>query len=174
MKLRLIEKKDVEKMLEWMHDPEVNCFFRFDAENMTKEKALNFIQESRNSAEEKKAFHFAVVNDEDEYLGTLSLKDIDWNARVAEFAISLRRSNQGKGLGTAATLEGLKYAFDVLNLERVFLNVLSDNVKAIRLYEKCGFSYEGEARNHVMVKGKIKSLKWYAIQKNEFMEAKNG
>ena len=39
--LRTLQKSDVQGMLEWMHDKDINCFFRFDAENMTEEKALN-------------------------------------------------------------------------------------------------------------------------------------
>lgn len=170
MKLRLLEEKDVEGMLDWMHDPKVNCFFRFNAENMTEERAVNFVKSAQESAEKKETFHFAIVDDADQYMGTISLKEIDWDAKVAEYAISLRSVAQGKGYGSQATKEVLKYAFENLNLNRVFLNVLSDNESAIRMYKKCGFKYEGEFRNHISVRGTIKSLKWFSILKDEFME----
>ena len=35
MKLRPLMNKDVTLMLEWMRDPLVNAFFRFDASSMT-------------------------------------------------------------------------------------------------------------------------------------------
>ena len=38
-RLRKLEEKDIPGMLEWMHDPEINQWFRFDAEKMTAEKA---------------------------------------------------------------------------------------------------------------------------------------
>lgn len=168
--LRLLKKKDISGMLEWMHDPKVNCFFRFDAEHMTAEKAEDFVEKSLHEAEEKKSFNYAIVDSEDEYLGTISLKDVDWDAKVAEYAISLRSAVQGRGVATIATKQVLDKAFDELKLNRVFLNVLADNEKAIHLYEKCGFKYEGLFHNHVSIKGTVKSLKWYGILKDDWRD----
>ena len=52
----------------------------------------------------------------------------------------------------------------------MYLNVLADNEAAIRLYEHCGFSYEGEFREHLQREGIYINLKWYAILENEFQE----
>ncbi len=169
MILRLLKEKDAAGMLDWMHDPKVNQFFRFDAKSMTEEKVKDFIKQSLIDAEQKKSFNFAITDDNDEYLGTISLKNIDWAAKTAEYAISMRKTAQGKGLATAATNELLQYAFEELGLNRVFLNVLYDNDKAIHLYEKCGFQYEGMFKNHVNIRGENKSLKWYAVMKEDWM-----
>ena len=170
MKLRLLEKKDVLGMLEWMHDPAVNCFFRFHADSMTEEKALSFIENAKKQAEEGKNYHFAITDQNDEYLGTISLKEVDWEAKVAEYAISLRKMVWGRGIATQATKEILKYAFETLELNKIFLNVISNHEKAIHLYEKCGFRFEGEFKNHIFVKGEIKSLQWFRILKEEYLE----
>lgn len=174
MKLRLLVDKDAKGMLDWMHDPKVNCFFRFRAEDMTEEKALAFIEQANNDVEQKKSYNFAITDGDDEYLGTISLKEVDWEARVAEYAISMRTKAQGRGLATKATNEILRYAFEELGLNRVFLNVLSDNEKAIHLYEKCGFQYEGLFKNHVNIRGENKSLRWYAVMKEEWEERTYG
>lgn len=55
---------------------------------------------------------------------------------------------QGKGIATAATGKLVEIVFEELKLNRIFLNLLSDNIKAIRMYEKCDFVYEGEFRQH--------------------------
>lgn len=162
MKLRLLELKDADGMLEWMHDPKINCYFRFDAAGMTKEKVLAFIKHSIELAKERKSFHLAIT-EEDEYLGTISLKNIDWERKEAEYAISTRSVAQGKGIATEATKEILRYAHVELGLNRVFLNVLSDNEKAISLYEKCGFRYEGMCKETVCINGEMKFLRLYAI-----------
>lgn len=166
--LRPLKRDDVSGMLEWMHDPSVNCFFRFDAKNMTESKALAFVEQSLKEMDEQKSFNFAIVNEKDEYLGTISLKDIDWEAKVAEYAISMRSAVQGKGIATIATQRILEVAFEQLKLNRVFLNVLSENEKAIHLYEKCGFIYEGEFRKHLLLREKLKDLKWYSMLKEEY------
>lgn len=52
--------------------------------------------------------------------------------------------NQGKGIGTFAVKEILNHGFNNLNLNRIQLNVLNYNHRAIKLYEKCGFKLEGK------------------------------
>lgn len=166
--LRVLQKADAQGMLEWMHDKDINCFFRFDAENMTEEKAFKFIEDSIKDIEERKSYNFAITDTKNQYLGTISLKDVDWDARIAEYAISLRKSAQGRGIATIATKKLFEIAFEKLRLNRIFLNVLSENKKAIHMYEKCGFVYEGEFRQHIFLKGELKNLKWYSILKEEY------
>ncbi len=169
MKLRRLKEKDATGMLEWMHDPEFQKNFQIDMINRRMEDIIEFINQSQTDRIEGQSIHYAIVDEEDEYLGTISLKDIDLLARKAEYAISLRKMAQGKGIATEATRELLRIAFDKLGLERVYLNVLSENINAIRLYEKCGFVYEGAFRNHLFLKGEYRTLKWYSILKNEYM-----
>lgn len=168
MSLRKLKEKDVEGMLEWMHDPVIQKSFRFNTENKKKEDVLNFIKKAEVEPIDGKSIHFAIVDGNDDYLGTISLKNVDLTSQNAEFAISLRQKAQGKGIGTKATKELLNLAFNKFGLERVYLNVLSENEKAIHLYEKCGFIYEGEFRKHLFLRGEYRSLKWYSLLREEF------
>ena len=69
IRLRRLEEKDIPGMLEWIHDPEINRWFRFDADAMTEERVKRFIDESFS----EKSRHYAITNENDEYLGTISL-----------------------------------------------------------------------------------------------------
>ena len=62
----------------------------------------------------------------------------------------------------------LEIAFHELDLERVYLNVLSDNGRAKRFYEKAGFRYEGRFRKHLKLRGEWRDWDWYSILKEEF------
>ena len=101
-------------MLEWMHDSQINRWFRFDAEGMTAEKAEAFIEGS--FTEENR--HYAVVDSRDEYLGTISLEQIDRQNRHAMFAVSLRSCTWGTGTATSAAAQLLDIAFRELGLEK--------------------------------------------------------
>lgn len=68
-----------------------------------------------------------MVDENDEYLGTVSLKCIDTTAGTAEYAISMRSCAHGSGAAADGTREILKVAFDKLHLNGVYLNVLADN-----------------------------------------------
>lgn len=165
MLLRPLKEKDNKYMLEWMKDSRVNCFFRFNSDNTTIKTVTEFIN---NCLEDKHNYHFAIADENDIYQGTISLKNIDADANTAEYAIALRYEAQGKGLGTFATKQILNYAFETLKLNRVYLNVLSDNINAIKLYEKCGFVFEGEFKEHIKVHEQLKNLKWYGILKENY------
>ncbi len=153
-------------MLEWMHDADISRQFRFDTKAQTKDTVEAFI---RASAKNERDRHFAVADDLDEYLGTISLKNIDWNDLTAEYAIVLRKKAQGSGYARQATRALLEKAFNELGLNKVYLNVLSANKRAIRFYESFGFKYEGEFKHHIVVQGEPKDLKWYAIFRADFL-----
>lgn len=157
--IRLLEEKDAPFMLEWMHDEAVNCYFQYPFKEMTIEKVKDFINNS--FGEENR--HFAIVDVNDEYLGTISLKNISYKNRNAEYAIVTRRKAQGTGAARKATQELLEYALEELHLHKIYLNVLEKNIRARKFYEKCGFVQEGIARDAVMIKDKYESLVWYGI-----------
>lgn len=60
----------------------------------------------------------------------------------AELGIALKRDYWGMGLGTILFEELEKIARE-MGLERLDLDVVSDNERAISLYQKCGFSICG-------------------------------
>lgn len=169
MILRRLEMKDVDGMVEWMQDPEIAQYFLFDMNNASLEQqARKFILKAQEQFAEKCSMHYAIVDEADEYVGTISLKNIDWIAQNAEYAICLRHKAHGKGYGSAATSELLRIAFEELFLKRVYLNVLSHNQTAIRLYEKMGFTFEGEFRQHLFLRGQVCSLQWFAMLNEEY------
>lgn len=167
MELRNLEQKDAKYMYEWMTDPEIYCNFRFDHNKITFESCKEFI---KNSINDEKNKNFAIVNDDDEYLGTVSLKNIDKENKNAEYAIAIRKEFHGTGIAKDATLVILKYAFKNLNLHKVYLNVLSENVRAIKFYEKIGFTYEGEFKKHLCINSEYKDLKWYGFFKENYIK----
>lgn len=168
MKLRQLCDKDVDGMLEWMHDQNIQNNFRKPMLDKTREEALAFIKMATTIPQEGGSVHYAIVDDNDEYLGTISLKNIDIQNRSAEYAISLRKKAQGKGIGTWATREILHIAFGQFGMHRIYLNVLADNKVAIALYEKCGFIYEGNFRDCLYLRGKYHDLMWFSILNQDY------
>lgn len=168
MKLREIEVKDVDRMLEWMHSKESKEIFAKDFNSYTKEDVTRFAK-SHNT---KENINYACVNDDDEYLGTVSLKNIDYDNKNAEYAISFMKEAQGTGAALFATIEILEEAFNNLDLEKVYLDVLKTNERAIAFYKKVGFIQEGEFRNHFRKNNKYIDLLWFSMLKEEYEENK--
>ena len=165
MLLREPKEKDAQGMLSWMHAPETKEIFANDFASFTLEKVLNFIRHANDDDNNK---NFVCVDDDDNYLGTVSLKNIDYSSKNAEYAVSFCLAAQGTGAAKYATEEILKYAFETLQLERVYLNVIPDNVRANKFYKKMGFVYEGEFRKHILINGVLRNLCWYSMLKDEY------
>jgi RimJ/RimL family protein N-acetyltransferase len=166
MTLRDLQPKDAPGILSWMKDPAVNCFFRFSGDAVTLASVEAFIEKSKDKS---KNLHLAIVDDNDTYMGTISLKEIDTDARNAEYAISTCSHVHGKGVAFDATREILRIAFEDLHLHRVYLNVLEENERANHFYLKCGFVYEGQFREHVFIRGTLKNINWYSMLASEFI-----
>ena len=147
-------------MLEWMKDTALTENFRFNSDNVTFDSVTAFIEAA--SIDEQN-IHYAIADDNDEYLGTISLKSISHLDKNAEYAIALRKAAIGTGVAFNATKLIIDIAFKELKLNKVYLNVLAENTRAIKFYEKFGFIYEGEFKDHIFIRNKFRTLKWYAI-----------
>lgn len=160
IQLRRLEEKDALGMLEWMQDPSITEYFDLSDAQRTLESIHKFIKSAQASTQH---FHFAIVNGQDEYLGTISLKNIHPKNRHAEYAIVLRKSAQGQGFGSQATELLIEKARTELNLHKIYLNAISTNLYAIKLYQKHGFMQKGIFEDHLFHKGKFINLVYFEL-----------
>ncbi len=166
--LRELEQKDAARMIEWMHDDYINKWYKYPFAEMTLNKAESFIKSSNDNENTR---HFAVTNENDEYCGTISLKNIDKDNSNAEMAIVLRKECHGTGMAKKATDELFEIAFNEYNLHKVYLNVLDDNKRAISFYEKIGMNQEGISKESVLINGVYRDLAWFGIIDKEYKNA---
>jgi RimJ/RimL family protein N-acetyltransferase len=73
-----------------------------------------------------------------------------------------------RGYGTEAVRLVAKHGFNTLNLNRIFLHVFENNPRAIRAYEKAGFSHEGRKRQAEFKDGKYIDVLVMSMLRNEF------
>lgn len=98
---------------------------------------------------------FSVINNQDgAYLGNVWLWGVHSVHRSAELRILLGPQAKGKGFGGDAVRGLLRFAFQDLNLNKVYLYVLANNVAAVKTFEKAGFVREGTLRQEFFVAGK--------------------
>ena len=154
--LRRLEPADAVRMLEWMRDADITRYLQIGGSGTTEERVLGFIQ---GAADESESFHRAIADAAGEYLGTVSLKHIDREKGEAEYAISMHPSALGTGAAAEGSRQILRLAFEELGLRRVYLNVLEENRRAVKFYNKIGFRYTHATE--MEYKGENKTLLWY-------------
>ena len=86
-------------------------------------------------------------------VGTAGLFGIEHAHGLARFGIVIGE-RRGRGLGTEATRLVLDYAFNLLHLHNVMLEVIEWNVAALTAYERAGFRRIGIRRRAVMSRGR--------------------
>ncbi len=72
---------------------------------------------------------------------------------AGKIGMAVRDDWQGKGVGTALMQAAIELADKWLDLRRLELEVFTDNIPAIRLYEKFGFCIEGTLVEYVLRDG---------------------
>jgi diamine N-acetyltransferase len=107
-----------------------------------------------NARFEPSAANFTIYDRSDGVpVGTCALFDISHRHRRAKFGILLGE-RRGQGLGTEATRLTLDWAFNMLSLRNVLLEVYPWNKGAIRAYEKAGFRLIGRRREALLHHGR--------------------
>lgn len=166
MKLRRLQVKDAPLMLEWMRDRDITAGLHEDYSGRTLAQAEEFIRAAAVRADER---HYAVASDEDEYMGTVSLRHIDPEGAVAELTVVMRRCALNKGYAMRGMIEALDIAFRDLKLGSVYWRVKADNVRAIRFFTKHGFNMldEDVPADILARHSNEKDLVWFAALKGD-------
>ena len=171
MKLRKLDLKDAPLMLEWMHDIDVTRNLRTDFAVKTIKDCENFIKASEDIS---KNIHFAIVTDEDEYMGTVSLKNVERNTNSAEFGITVRKCAMGHGYSWFGMIDIIQKAFDEFGLECVYWCVSRDNARAVRFYDKHNFHKIVDIPQRVLDEYRdVPNLKWYSVLKGDVLEKRD-
>ena len=143
VRLLPLERRHLEKTLEWANDPELM-------------RLLNRTATVSNSEHER---WFAALKEQDDrsyfaietvagnlHIGNVWLWNIERRHRRAELRVVMDINHAGKGAGSEAISFLCDYAFRELNLHRIYAYVLAINPRARRAFEKAGFILEGTLR----------------------------
>ena len=142
--LRAITEADTALIVRWRNQESVKKHL-FSQEELTPEQHLQYLRTRVLTGQT--AQFIIVVQETQEPIGTVFLKNIDTHAQKAEFGIFIGAdSARGKGCGQEAASLILRYGFERLHLHRIWLSVFSDNLPAIASYQKAGFLREGILR----------------------------
>jgi len=102
-------------------------------------------------------------------IGIAGLYDINWVARHTELRIVIGETNcLGQGMGTSVVKAIVKYAFEKLNLNKVYLGVNASDVRANKCYQKAGFVNEGTTRDYHFRNGRYYDANIYSILRREW------
>ena len=169
---RAVEERDLESLRLLRNDPSTWMF-------LTDVKVVNSIMQeewyermSRNSGIQ----YYTVVkrvktsegNEEGDFLGMVRTDEIDFVNRSMRIGCDIVPAERRKGYGTMVFKAVMKYAFDQLNMNRLWLCVLDNNMIARNLYKNVGFEVEGRYRRAIWRDGEWHDYIVMSILREEY------
>lgn len=170
--LRGLEKEDLTgNYFQWANDSEVTHYMFMGAVpnniQLLEEEYDKLIRSEHDVV-------FAIIDKKtDTHIGNAGLYTINWISRSAEYRTIIgEKKFWGKGYGTEATKLVLEYAFDKLNLNKVWLGVNAENTAAVKCYENAGFIREGVLREEIYRNGKYYNAIRMSVLRKEYLADK--
>ena len=123
----------------WINDPEVNMYLE-TRDNYT----LDFLKSYVEEQYEKEIYFWAIhLKESNKHIGNIKIDPINIETNSGEYGILMGdKLSWGKGFGKEASMRIIQYCFEELKLVEITLGVIEDNVKAISLYKKIGFTID--------------------------------
>ena len=147
--LRPFEAADAETYRRWRADADPMSLTGFhERAPLSLAQAQKHIAEvTADQGKDAYSFLICIVAD-DRPIGEVMLFEIDRRNGSAEVGIFIGEPDEwGKGYGTDAVRAVVEFGFAELRLERIWLEVWTENPRAQRAYEKAGFTREATLRH---------------------------
>ncbi|MBW7477335.1 GNAT family N-acetyltransferase [Paenibacillus oenotherae] len=129
--------------------------------------AATFINARREAAARGEGYSFAVTSTEDSvFLGIVGLH-INKTHHMAELGYWIGKPYWGYGYCTEAAARVVQFAFDELELNRVFAAAMTRNPASYKVMEKIGMKYEGILRNHIRKGDTYEDLRYYGLLRTD-------
>ncbi|WP_200804916.1 GNAT family N-acetyltransferase [Anaerosalibacter sp. Marseille-P3206] len=173
--LKAIEREDLPYLMNWRNRPDFRKYFREYREI--------------NSDMQEKWYENKVINDNstimfsikdienNQLLGCCGLCYINWIHRYADLSLYIGWNNEyidNKGYALEACELLFNYAFNELNLNKIWTEIYEFDNKKKKLYESMGFKVDGILRQNYFYDGKWWNSYILSLLKDEIYEFNEG
>ncbi|MFN8384581.1 MAG: GNAT family protein [Anaerolineales bacterium] len=169
IRLRAVEREDVSKFHEWVNDPEVTRGLAMYLPMSLADEEYWFDSHAKRDPREK-PFAIDVRKGKSWKLigncGVFGISDVNSSAELGIMLGDKTEWNKGYGSEVMSLL--VRHCFETLNLNRAYLKVYTENVRAVRSYEKAGFVLEGRLREAVYKFGKYDDVLVMSVLRSEW------
>jgi len=154
--LHQAKQESVEELIKWMEWAKYLGDIE-DDEKVVRDAHVKFLQKT-----DLMMFAFDKVTKQ--FLGSTGIHRFDWEKRVFEIGYWYRTSATGQGYATESTKALIKYAFDVLQANKVIIIYSDGNCASRRVIGKCGFNFEYTVKQEdKLPNGEIVDKQYYSL-----------
>ncbi len=155
--LKQVSLKDTKEISIVGNDKEISYFTYYWPYPLTikkTEKILNKIE--KEWKEKKTVIMFKIqLKETREIIGLLDIYDIERIDKKGKIGYWLGRNYWGRGYVLESLNGAINFAFNKLNLQKLFADILIDNLSSNKLLKKAGFRRIGIMKKDKLVNGKF-------------------
>lgn len=171
VRLRALEPSDAERGHRWVNDPEVKVFLDAVRYPISMAEEERWMEGQTGSSFGRVIL--AIETKDGCHIGNVELRGSSAEDRRGELGILIGdKEYWSKGYGTDAILALLRFAFEEMNLYRVWLTTGENNPRALACYRKCGFREEGRMRQDRYLGGRYWDTIVMGLLREEFEAAR--
>lgn len=140
IRLRALEPEDIDILYRWENDTKMWMVSNTIAP-FSKFILRRFIENQRYDIYETKQMRLIIESKKSgKPVGAIDLYDLDPNnARAGVGIMIYDDKDTGQGYASSALAALIKYAFQVLHLNQLYCNILSNNIRSTNLFKSKGF-----------------------------------
>jgi len=137
-------------------------------EIQTKEEAKKYLIQS-DEKREKKERYLMGINMGELLIGYINIKNIDWKIPKCELSYFIDEDYERKGITTSKIKQTLKFCFEELEMNKIYLRIGKYNNGSQRIAIKNGFKLEGELRKEFRTsQGELVDVLYFGLLKEEY------
>jgi len=143
---KIFVKNDIISLAEYLTEDYLECYNSWFDEEVQKGynfKRTNTFEEYVEQNRERKELHYIagcaiILNENDKLIGSIGISMFP-EGFPPDMSIIIFKPYRNQGFGTMAFKLGAKYCFDILGLEKIYAGCYPDNIRSMKMLEKCGF-----------------------------------
>lgn len=161
-----LENQELAKNLEWANDREIVYLAGLSPYPLGMFEIELWYQKVKTDPNSK---IFAIKTKKGDYIGNIEITSIDWRCAKGEMGLIIGEKHYwARDFGEDAVKTLVKFCFEEMNFNRISVQVLEHNKRAIKCFEKCGFQKEGILREAFLSRGKFCNIILMGILRHEF------
>jgi len=166
--LRPIQESDLEVVLEWRNSERVRS-------NMYTDHIISFNEHKRwflNTRNNQSVSHH-ICEYNKQPIGVINFTNIDQQNKKCCWGFYLGLPDVTIGSGSIMGFLSLEYAFEVLNIRKLYSEVFKFNEKSIKLHKKLEFQEEGHFVKHILKNEKYEDVIALTLFKDQWLAVKD-
>lgn len=172
IRLRKLDLNDSQDIYEYGLDKNVSKYVMWK-QYESEEDAKTYIQSVLNSYEKGNFNIWGIeYKEENKVIGTIDFMSYSEKHKKTDLGYVLNRSYWNKGLMTEAVKAVVKYAFEILELNKVGAKAIDLNVGSYTVMEEAGMTNEGVSRDDCFKNDIFYDIVNYSILKSEYINNK--